>query len=214
MSERISSLIDGELENGAEIDRVIQELIDGSAERERWDDFHLIGDVLRAAHGPGLRREAFAARLAAEPTVLAPRRSQPASGRVKQWPLRIAASVAVIAFVGWVAQSFFDSPIQSNPLAGVTVRPSLVSTNAGGIGASSQSALSVSASVPVASSNLAAPAGRQEFSAPPTAPAAVAIWTNTGLDDYVWAHQRYSPASLIHDVAPYVRLISGRGPSQ
>jgi Anti sigma-E protein RseA, N-terminal domain len=218
MSERISSLIDGELSTEGEVDRVLQELGEGSAERTQWDAYHLIGDVLRATHGSGIPRDEFAKRLAAEPTVLAPRRTRSAGRDVSAWPMRIAAGVAAIAFVGWVAGSLFDSPVSSSPLAGSVVRT--VSTTSSGMPAANQPgsvAPAASHSIQLApmtsvSSQMAGP--RMESSMPAQAPAAVAVGTNAVLDDYVWAHQRYSPASLMHDVAPYVRLISARGTGQ
>lgn len=73
--------------------------------RQAWSDYHLIGDLMRGvepASNDFMAR--FSARLADEPTVLAPRRSV--------WPQRIAvasfASLAVwgvVTLTGWLADT-------------------------------------------------------------------------------------------------------------
>ena len=106
MREQISRLMDGELED-AEADAVFRGLKnpDGVAS---WVCYHVIGDTLRRCGGPtpGFA-ERFAARLEAEPTVLAPR-----PRRVPRLPLvwAAAASVAAVLVVGSVAVSMLDSP--------------------------------------------------------------------------------------------------------
>ncbi|MFN0303591.1 MAG: sigma-E factor negative regulatory protein [Burkholderiales bacterium] len=221
MSERISSLIDGELGSDAEIDQVLRELGEHAPHREEWNTYHLIGDALRATHGAGgLSREGFSKRLAAEPTVLAPRRKPAPSARPMRWSLPIAASIAAVVFVGWFASSMFESPGQASPLAGSMARPSLVSTQAGGKSSPSQSGfLSTQQQVPVLSAATPPSVAVPLFIRPdgmllPPAQGVAAAGADALLDDYVWAHQRYSPASLMHDVAPYVRLVSGRGAGQ
>ena len=64
--------------------------------RRSWDDYHLIGDLMRgAAPARDDFMARFSARLADEPTVLAPRR--------RVWPQRVAvASVASLAVWGAV----------------------------------------------------------------------------------------------------------------
>jgi negative regulator of sigma E activity len=193
MTERISSLIDGELASGNEQDQALRGLGEGTPERERWDAYHLIGDALRATHGVGIGKEAFAKRLNDEPTILAPRRLEPRlleHASPIRWPMRIAASIAAIVFVGWFVVAFFDTPLATNQVAESAVRPTLVSTTASGTMSSTFGA----------------------FPVPPAGTAAAPAPSN--LDDYVWAHQRFSPSSLTHDVAPYVRLVSGRGAAQ
>ncbi len=97
MGEDISQLVDGELE-ALQVERVCTKLADGGA-LETWVAYHLIGDALRqqADVAPGFHRR-FRDRLAAEPTVLAPRRSSPRPGYIA-WAA--AASVAAVALVGW-----------------------------------------------------------------------------------------------------------------
>jgi len=99
-AEEVSLLMDGELEPDR-VDSVCHGLREiGSM--ERWVCYHVIGDSLRGAGGamPGFAAR-FAARLAAEPTVLAPR------GKVRPAAVALAAAatVAAVGVVGWVAMT-------------------------------------------------------------------------------------------------------------
>ena len=99
MGEEISRLMDGEL------DEIQVDLAYGQLKRPdgmtTWVCYHVIGDALRGAPGvaPGFSRR-FAAHLAAEPTVLAPR---PTGSRPMTYAWAAAAGVAAMALVGWVA---------------------------------------------------------------------------------------------------------------
>jgi sigma-E factor negative regulatory protein RseA len=105
--ERISALMDGELESGeipGELKRV-----EGDDELMRnWETYHLIGDALRqdGVRGAGFA-DRFRATLAEEPTVLAPRPlAKPRN--VRLYALSAAATVAGVAAVGWLA--FINQP--------------------------------------------------------------------------------------------------------
>ena len=217
MSERISSLVDGELRGDGDIDRVLQELGKSAAQREQWDAYHLIGDALRATHACGLRRDEFARRLDAEPIVLVRRQSRSSRIQLSGWPVRIAASVAVVAVVGWSVGSFLETPNAPNPLAGTIVRPSFVSTNGAApavLQSGSGAPISSQAMQHIPMTRSANDGSNPEPLLQSTASVAHVTGASAMLDDYVWAHQRYSPASLVHDVAPYVRLISTGGASR
>jgi sigma-E factor negative regulatory protein RseA len=105
MPDSISRLMDGELE-----DEQI-ELVCGRLRRPdaiaTWACYHVIGDTLRGAPPPipGFA-DRFAARLATEPTVIAPgaQRSRPVP---VAWA--VAASVAAFAVVGWAAYATLDT---------------------------------------------------------------------------------------------------------
>ena len=103
MKARISELLDGELEPreaGSPLDSLRTE---GEA-RDAWRGYHLIGDAMRDSRilSPGFAAR-VAARLAQEPTVMAPV-SRPAAPRRQRWQaLSAAASVAAVAMVGWIA---------------------------------------------------------------------------------------------------------------
>lgn len=106
MSDDISRLMDGELPDG-EVDAVCSRLRSGDA-MTTWVCYHVIGDALRDSGAPSSGFAArFAARLAAEPAVLAP---SPRRNRPLPLAWAAAATVAAVAVVGWVALATFDSP--------------------------------------------------------------------------------------------------------
>jgi sigma-E factor negative regulatory protein RseA len=111
----ISALMDGELDEHP-AQHEIARLKNDPELRERWDTFHLVGDALRGEPmiSPGFSAT-FAQRLAAEPTVLAPRRVSRQSKRVTTYALSAAASVSAAALVAWVAMS---GPNADSMLAG------------------------------------------------------------------------------------------------
>ena len=90
-SEEISLLIDGEL------DPVRAEAVVTSLCRSEgvatWVCYHVIGDSLRGATARGLDANEFVQQFAAEPTVLA-----------------LAATVAAVSVVGWVALTTMPAP--------------------------------------------------------------------------------------------------------
>lgn len=92
----LSATLDGETAR-TEIEACITALKHDGALRQNWSEYHLIGDLMRGAapvQGDFMTR--FSAQLAAEPTVLAPRRSV--------WPQRVAvASFASLAVWGVIA---------------------------------------------------------------------------------------------------------------
>lgn len=102
MSERISAMMDGELDD-AEAAVLIEQLRREPGARAAWDAYHLVGDALRGDLRPALAA-AVSERLAGEPTVLAPRGG---AGRrvehVLRYALSAAAGVAGVAFVVWMA---------------------------------------------------------------------------------------------------------------
>jgi len=170
MKSRISEFMDGELD-GREAGAMLATLGEEGEAREAWRDYHLIRDAL---HDTRMLSADFAARVAArlaeEPTVLAPA-LQPAPRRARWLALPAAASVAAaslaaIALVGWLA----FGPQQT-----------------------------VQTPIPVAKAPLAAPRAEPVRVPPPAA-----------ADDYLLAHQRYSPRNSLQGMAPYVRTVSGK----
>lgn len=117
MKNRVSELMDGELDERA-AGEVIGELARDGEAAETWNTYHLIGDALRGTRPVSAHfRERVDQRLAAEPTVLAPRRAEAAP---RAWfPMAAAASLAAVALVGWVA--FAPPPdTASAPIAAAT----------------------------------------------------------------------------------------------
>lgn len=122
MTEQVSALMDDQLD-GEECDGCLRRLKDDAGLRERWETYHLIGDALRGTPGRGLPAS-FAARLAAEPTVLAPRRAPaavPQPRRTALYALSAAASVVAVTAVAWVALPLVQPP--APPIATITPPP-------------------------------------------------------------------------------------------
>lgn len=107
--ESLSACMDGEAARG----ELLAQLGSGGELRAEWSLYHCIGDVLRseelACHTPGFN-ERFAAKLAAEPHVFAPRAAKAVAARQAElhrarWikPASLAASMAAVAVVATVA---------------------------------------------------------------------------------------------------------------
>jgi sigma-E factor negative regulatory protein RseA len=162
MNEKISALMDGELE-GRAADEALELLRrDGSA-ADTWRLYHLVSDAM---HEQPLLSDGFtrrvSARLAAEPTVLAPGRL-PGRTPAQRFAYAAAASVAAVGLVGW--------------LAFTPERP---------------------AEAPLAKAEPAAP------------PAVRAMLLPEAANDYLLAHQGFSPRVSLQGMAPYVRTVAER----
>ncbi len=168
--EKISAFMDGELSE-SESTGHIAHIREDAQSRAAWDTYHLIGDTLRGEK-MGLPPDFNAklhARLADEPTVLAPRARTALKSRVRRIALPIAASLGGVALVAWMA--LFNSPFgpQNENMA---LAP------------------------PVIPAAQVQPAGR---------PASAQV------NDYLLAHQQFSPSTTMRGVASYVRTVSGQG---
>jgi sigma-E factor negative regulatory protein RseA len=165
--ERVSALVDGELEDG-EIAREVGLIEDNPGHRAAWDTYLLIGDVLRGQDTLTVGLSAKVGRqLAAEPTVLAPR---PARVRqlVRKAAMPLAASVVGVAAVAWIA--LYNNPFApQSTLVAETERP----------------AEQVTATV-------------TGESVGPT------------MNEYLMAHQQFSPSTAMQGVGSYVRTVSVR----
>jgi sigma-E factor negative regulatory protein RseA len=100
--EHLSALMDGELDSSLEAS-VLARMKDEGELARIWNEYHLIGDVLREKGIGNIRvGERVAEALLAEPTVLAPRRFG-AAGQTTRW-LAAAAAVAAVAVSTWTLQ--------------------------------------------------------------------------------------------------------------
>jgi sigma-E factor negative regulatory protein RseA len=163
MKDRISALMDGELDDQAAV-RTIEALARDREALDAWRTYHLISDALRDTQvlSEGFVRR-VAAKLAEEPTVLAPGRLGLRSGEPRRW-LAVAAGVAAFALVGWLGfapQQIAVAPVAQapQPTAQNEIKPALV---------------------PLPS----------------------------GTNDYLLAHQGFSPRVSLQGMAPYVRTVS------
>jgi sigma-E factor negative regulatory protein RseA len=163
MKDRISQLMDGELDDHSAAD-TIKACGQGAEALETWRTYHLISDAMRDSRvlSAGFSMRVIQ-RLEAEPTVLAPQRLRAES---RTWfALSAAASFAAVALVGWLA---FAPP------------------QPGGVPQVAQ-----------------APAAKPAAEAPAMLPSAA--------NDYLLAHQGFSPRGSFQGVAPYVRNVSEQG---
>ncbi|HYL17510.1 MAG TPA: sigma-E factor negative regulatory protein [Burkholderiales bacterium] len=171
--EKISQLMDGELE-GRECDLQLKRLKEDAALAQSWAAYHLIRDVLRdeACMNMDLARRVHE-RLEKEPTVIAPHTRLVA--RVVRYTLPMAATVAGVAVVGWLALSF---------------RPQIESVGF-----------------------MTAQAPQAAIQAPPPKPVERTVLSANGqMNDYLLAHQEFSPSSDLQGLAPYIRTVSNRDP--
>ena len=153
MKDRISQLMDGELDDRSAGDMIDALRRDGEA-IEAWRTYHLISDALRDTR---VISDGFTARvserLASETTVLAP--STLPGGPRQRLALAAAASLAAVALVGWLA----FAP-QREPSQVAEAKPPVM---------------------------VALPAAA---------------------NDYLLAHQGFSPRVSFQGMAPYVRTVS------
>jgi sigma-E factor negative regulatory protein RseA len=168
MKEKLSQLMDGELDDRSAAE-VIESLGRDRDAVEAWHTYQLISDAMRQS--PVLSADFTArvsARLAAEPTVLAPRALRP---EPRRWfaASAAAASLAAVGLVGWMA---------FGPQPGV------------------------------------APAPAPLAQAKPAQAKPVMVPLPTQANDYLLAHQGFSPRVSLQGMAPYVRTVSEQAVEQ
>ncbi|MBI2296790.1 MAG: sigma-E factor negative regulatory protein [Betaproteobacteria bacterium] len=170
--EKLSALMDGELD----AHQARQELSRLKQDKEllhHWHTFHLIGDALRGERALSQEfNQRVTERLSGEPTVLAPRRS--AVKRFTAYALSVAASLAAVALVGWVA--FFNNPL--------TPQPEI-------------------AKAPATLTPAAAPS-----------PQLASVPSDGKMNEYLIAHQEFSPSTAIQGLVPYIRSVSSAQPAK
>lgn len=161
MNDRISALMDGELDEKSAA-QLIEALTRDAQAVRTWRSYHLIGDAMRGGLplSDGFT-ERLAQRLAAEPTVLAPRRMRTDSPRLLTVSAA-AASLAAVAFVGWIA---------------------------------------------FAPQTLDAPAPVARVQTPAEAKPVLVPLSNAA-NDYLLAHQGFSPGVSLQGMAPYVLTVA------
>ena len=161
MNDRISAVMDGELDEKSAA-QLIEALTRDAQAVRTWRSYHLIGDAMRGGLplSDGFT-ERLAKRLATEPTVLAPRRIRTESPRFVTVSAA-AASVAAVAFVGWMA---------------------------------------------FAPQNRVAPAPVAQVQ-PPAEAKPVLVPLPNAANDYLLAHQGFSPRVSLQGMAPYVLTVA------
>jgi sigma-E factor negative regulatory protein RseA len=171
--EKISALMDGELD-GQQAQQQIQSLRDDPELASGWHTFHLIGDAIRNERP--LSRDfsrRVSSRIAAEPTVVAPRRSS--GKRAVAFALSAAASLSAVALVAWVALSTVP-PASAPEIARAPISPPTA--------------------IPASATPSAA------------APSLASVPSDGTMNEYLMAHQEFSPSTALQGVAPYIRSVS------
>lgn len=167
MKAKISAMMDGELETH-ELGEPLSALKADQEARESWRAYHLISDVL---HGDAILAANCARRvsqrLAQEPALVGPLPGAVRAPERARWfvPSALAASIAAVAFVGWIALAPQRATAPANAPA-----PSL--------------------------------AQAPQAAEPPRVP------VTSATQDYLLAHQAFSPRNSLQGMAPYVRTVS------
>ncbi len=107
--ERTSAFMDGEIED-SEVTGQVRRMKEDPGLRAAWGTYHLIGDTLRGEK-VGFSQDfnvKLSAKLAEEPTILAPRSRTPLQTRARRFALPVAASLGGVALVAWLA--VFNNP--------------------------------------------------------------------------------------------------------
>jgi sigma-E factor negative regulatory protein RseA len=120
MKEKLSALIDGELQSN-DCQAHLGRLKTDTELRRAWDAYHLIGDALRGHVGADLT-DRVVARLHEEPTVLAPQRKVTAAGPLAWYAMSAAAGVVAVTLVVLTASSSWRAEPQfaAGPATGVS----------------------------------------------------------------------------------------------
>lgn len=122
MSDRISALMDGELDDG-EASALLSAIKEHDELRRNWDTYHLVGDAIRKTSvlSADFTRK-VSVKLADEPTVLAPHKAPPRRREMMAW--YAAASFAAVAMVALAALKFSGTTEELDNLAVQTTPPS------------------------------------------------------------------------------------------
>jgi sigma-E factor negative regulatory protein RseA len=173
MKSKISALMDSELD-ARELHEPLCALGEDGDARESWRTYHLISDAL---HGGALLSAncapRVAQRLAREPALIAPLPSAIRPPERARWfvPSALAASVAAVALVGWVALA---------PQQGPAPAP--------------------------------APLAQAPQAERTKEPAQLTL--TSAAQDYLIAHQAFSPRNSLQGMAPYVRSVADQAPAR
>lgn len=207
-AERISALMDGEFDPD-ELAALLDEA--DTSGRPLWDDYHLIGDALRSDELTLPRSDSafmasFAARLEAEPHLLAPTALADAGQSVKTAGSRVtrinpflrvrrvlptAAAAAAVAALSWVVVP----RLQDHPTGGAQPQV-LAQTATPAAGGSSLTRVALTQQPQAAVAANGARAG---------APNDLIVLRDARLDQYLAAHQQYAPTPIGQGVSPYMR---------
>ncbi len=181
MKSDVSALLDGALDEGSSR-RLLETMRDDRLLREAWDDYCLIGDVIRrrAVCAPDFTARVMR-RLDDLPTVVAPMaRPGRLAGARSAWA--VAASLAAVGVVAWVVAGGEDAGrAESAELKQAAVKVVQGDGAARNLGLAATSARPSEAALPL---------------------------PNGAVIPYLVVHQGYGSGGGMQGVAPYVRAVS------
>ncbi|MEC4721995.1 sigma-E factor negative regulatory protein [Noviherbaspirillum sp. CPCC 100848] len=199
--EQISAMADGEIPV-EQLDGLLASLRDKNAQ-EDWKLYHQIGDLLRSEDMNVRLSDDFSSRMSAmldaEPTIVAPSSitgalkpshdvkaqdvSRPARGSARRWAVPGMAAAAAMAAVAFVATPQLMVAFKSAPEGA----PASVAS------------VSVAGNAPI---EIAGGSTPQE-AVMATSESGEVVVRDPRIDDYLFAHQRYSPS--VYSTAQYAR---------
>ena len=189
--------MDGELDS-REVPDIINHIKKTDELRNEWSKYHLIGDALRQPEvstfdiASGIRKK-----LALEPTVLAPELPKEPKGKV--FAFAVAASmVTAVAAVAWMGGQTMDKPL--NPASNKAALQASVQT---------ESTEPTVVTVPVLAQKEDPITDKSALQAAVQVDSAVIpIPAPIQLNDYLFAHEEFSPRTMIRGVSPYMRTVA------
>jgi len=204
MKNKISALMDGELDSIDVADTITQ--VKKTVElRNEWSTYHLIGDALRHREmstldiSSGIRKK-----LAIEPTVLTP--EFPKEKKGKAFAFAVAASmVTAVAAVTWMGGQTMDQPLDR--VTDTAVLQTAVKNESAEPAVITVPVLAQKEEFKTDKSVLQAAAQEDSDVIPISAP----IQLNPApiqLNDYMFAHEEFSPRTAIRGVSPYMRTVA------
>jgi sigma-E factor negative regulatory protein RseA len=209
MDERISALMDGELDESTR--RVTaDELLKKDEARSTWARYHLISDTLRQNLPAGMDSQ-FSSRvmaaLDAEPTVLAPSVQQASPLTRRLAGFAVAASVAAVAVMGvqFMYQQDVQLPAEQMAQAPNTLSPSNVSPNA----LSTNQAFAraqIQQNIQTVTQTMGPTTGNPSNTQQQTSPLAQRFHPN--LNRYLVDHNQQAARLAVQGAMPYARIVA------
>lgn len=197
--EQISAFADGEMAD-SHMDLVLAALRQQDS-RTTWDVYHQIGDVLRSEEMGFSLSSDFASRMAsrldAEPTIVAPRVSQSMSEHRQAATVKAAISKGLVrrfAFPGVAAAAVATFALVAGPQL-------MTAFTGGALGDAKSTLVAVNATGSSAVASASAVSGRLITTT--VAQQDGSVLRDPRIDDYLLAHQRFSPS--VFSTAQYAR---------
>ena len=200
MKNKISALMDGELDS-IEVADTITKVKKTEELRNEWSRYHLIGDTLRQSEMSTFDiASGISKKLAIEPTVLAPEPPKEHKGKIFAFAAAASMVTAVVA-VAWMGGQTMDkplSPISNKAALQASIPTESVEPNV----ATVPVPVLAQKEEPITSESIHQTAVQLDPTVIPIPP------TPIQLNDYLFAHEEFSPRTMIRGVSPYMRTVS------